>query len=308
VNGSKESSYEVNLRKPSCTCPDWTDRAPRDGCKHILKIKIERGEVDKLSYQQGSDGTNSSKSYADNWRFLRERVLELDRWKCQKCLTKGKPVGTTELHVHHIIPKSQGGKDKISNLITLCHSCHEEIHGHKIPTGRYGSYSQGGSTDANKTIAKQNSPNYSSSNSNKQAGSTKISKDIQFSRTHNPMNPPWSEVNPEPWESDSLNTGETSPSYSDKNPSDTLSESESKNESSSSQSNSRSNRTNNQSESISNNNTTSVQKQTSPSMSNEAGQTQTNNFVKILNLLLQAIKSVILLSLIGLFLYLIWII
>ena len=50
VSGSQNKVYKVNLNTHSCTCPDWTDQAPRGGCKHILKIKLEHGEMDKLSY------------------------------------------------------------------------------------------------------------------------------------------------------------------------------------------------------------------------------------------------------------------
>ncbi|NJO00090.1 MAG: HNH endonuclease [Anaerolineales bacterium] len=34
----------------------------------------------------------------------------------------------TQLQVHHIIPKEQGGNDSLENLITLCTSCHQTTH------------------------------------------------------------------------------------------------------------------------------------------------------------------------------------
>ncbi len=30
--------------------------------------------------------------------------------------------------VHHITPRSQGGKDTIDNLMGLCRECHHEVH------------------------------------------------------------------------------------------------------------------------------------------------------------------------------------
>lgn len=45
-------------------------------------------------------------------------ILWRDHYQCQYC-------GATEaqLHIDHIFPKSRGGKDSISNLITSCRSC-----------------------------------------------------------------------------------------------------------------------------------------------------------------------------------------
>lgn len=34
-----------------------------------------------------------------------------------------------DLHHHHLIPKSRGGSNDDSNIITLCVNCHEKIHG-----------------------------------------------------------------------------------------------------------------------------------------------------------------------------------
>jgi superfamily II DNA helicase RecQ len=46
-----------------------------------------------------------------------------DGHRCIRCGEKNLP-----LHVHHIIPKSRGGGDGFSNLITLCEACHTAIH------------------------------------------------------------------------------------------------------------------------------------------------------------------------------------
>ena len=42
---------------------------------------------------------------------------------CQSCEYIG-----NQTHLHHIIPKSLGGRDKKSNLIELCIPCHNIIH------------------------------------------------------------------------------------------------------------------------------------------------------------------------------------
>lgn len=74
--------------------------------------------------------------YPSDWDERRRRVYERDDYECQRCGRLGGPRGgpedDAELHAHHIVPKSEGGTDDISNLETLCHSCHSEIHGFNI--------------------------------------------------------------------------------------------------------------------------------------------------------------------------------
>ncbi len=56
-------------------------------------------------------------------------VLNRDNYTCQCCKGKHKD---SKLEVHHIVFRSQGGSDEESNLITLCHTCHKDLHGGKI--------------------------------------------------------------------------------------------------------------------------------------------------------------------------------
>lgn len=56
---------------------------------------------------------------------IKAKVLDRDRYICQ-CY-KGKHKGS-KLEVHHIIFRSQGGSDKEDNLITLCSTCHYNVH------------------------------------------------------------------------------------------------------------------------------------------------------------------------------------
>ena len=56
-------------------------------------------------------------------------VLNRDNYTCQYCKGKHKD---SKLEVHHIIFRSQGGSDEESNLITLCNSCHTNLHNGKI--------------------------------------------------------------------------------------------------------------------------------------------------------------------------------
>lgn len=70
-----------------------------------------------------------SNKYPSNWNSIRKRVLRRDNYQCTKCGTDD-----DQMHVHHITPVSDGGSHEPRNLRTLCHSCHESVHGHRIPT------------------------------------------------------------------------------------------------------------------------------------------------------------------------------
>ena len=50
---------------------------------------------------------------------------EQDVILCEVCSSKS-------VDIHHIIYKSQGGKDEIDNLIALCRSCHDKAHNELI--------------------------------------------------------------------------------------------------------------------------------------------------------------------------------
>jgi diadenosine tetraphosphate (Ap4A) HIT family hydrolase len=60
---------------------------------------------------------------------VRTAVLKRDGYRCVNCGQTG-----TELHVHHIIPRSEGGTNDLSNLVTLCGKCHsiQDAKGHKL--------------------------------------------------------------------------------------------------------------------------------------------------------------------------------
>jgi len=59
---------------------------------------------------------------AEAYQKLHRQILERDGWRCQLC---GSLSG---LQVHHVQRRSQSGDDSGDNLITLCSTCHREIH------------------------------------------------------------------------------------------------------------------------------------------------------------------------------------
>ena len=54
----------------------------------------------------------------NKWDNTKKLVYERDKHICKSC---GKYPSS---QVHHIIPRSEGGKDDLNNLITLCGRCH----------------------------------------------------------------------------------------------------------------------------------------------------------------------------------------
>lgn len=72
--------------------------------------------------------------YPPNWDKKRKKVYRRDDHQCQKCGGRGGRRGNKQLHAHHRVPVSNGGNHDMNNLVTLCHSCHERVHGHRIPT------------------------------------------------------------------------------------------------------------------------------------------------------------------------------
>jgi len=58
---------------------------------------------------------------------IRIATLMRDKYQCISCSKK-----KVQLQAHHLVPKNQGGKDTINNLITLCLHCHNKVHQGKI--------------------------------------------------------------------------------------------------------------------------------------------------------------------------------
>lgn len=67
-----------------------------------------------------------STEYEKQFQMLRPNVLRRDGHRCVICGRFG--TSANPLHVHHITPRSQGGENSMSNLVTLCAHHHQEVH------------------------------------------------------------------------------------------------------------------------------------------------------------------------------------
>jgi len=92
----------------------------------VTKWKVETASFDihKISNPDVKEYRNGNQKGFYNTRAF---ILNRDRYQCQKCKAKN-----TKLHVHHIVFRSNDGTDTPSNLITLCSTCHNKLHGGKF--------------------------------------------------------------------------------------------------------------------------------------------------------------------------------
>jgi hypothetical protein len=65
---------------------------------------------------------------------LRMKVLNRDRRRCRICGRNPDDTIDLTLHVHHIRPWARRGLTDMSNLITLCHTCHSGLEPHFDPS------------------------------------------------------------------------------------------------------------------------------------------------------------------------------
>lgn len=78
--------------------------------------KISNPNVEGVEYQNGA---------MKDFYNVKAYILHRDNYTCQ---SKQKTKHGHKLHVHHIKYRSQGGTDTPTNLITLCETCHDNLH------------------------------------------------------------------------------------------------------------------------------------------------------------------------------------
>lgn len=68
-----------------------------------------------------------SPNYPAGWDDLRAQVLDRHMHRCVNChrIKQG-------LEIHHIVPVTQAGSHRPSNLVPLCDRCHKAAHGNSM--------------------------------------------------------------------------------------------------------------------------------------------------------------------------------
>lgn len=74
---------------------------------------------------QGKVSFQKRKKTEEIWKETRLEVLKRDKYRCLSC---GIGVTSAQADIHHVLPRSRGGSDELSNLITLCDGCHAAQH------------------------------------------------------------------------------------------------------------------------------------------------------------------------------------
>lgn len=92
----------------------------------VTDVVLEVGEFDTQLLQDPTLAYHKW-DYAKGELYQQENFKQAararDGYKCRCCGKKN-----YRLEVHHLLPRSRGGSDKLANLITLCSNCHHLAH------------------------------------------------------------------------------------------------------------------------------------------------------------------------------------
>ncbi len=125
-NVSPRGENSTNSRPPAQIhihhCPECESSTVQTskGELEIGKAEFERYQGDCQISTHGGRNTTSIPP------ATRRKVLAMARHKCQ---TPGCNHARF-LEIHHIVPRSKGGSNELSNLRVCCSACHARIHAH----------------------------------------------------------------------------------------------------------------------------------------------------------------------------------
>ncbi len=138
-NGKRANSIKQGRIPPSIKSKINSTIKEIELCKKIMpitKVVLEVGAFDTHLLKRHDEPFNRSWGYqkGPNYGYenRKQYIRARDNYTCQICGAKTTKNKKVELEVHHIRPKSMGGTDDETNLVTLCKSCHDKVHKGKL--------------------------------------------------------------------------------------------------------------------------------------------------------------------------------
>ncbi|GGM52535.1 homing endonuclease associated repeat-containing protein [Haloarcula argentinensis] len=118
------------FERPKCHLErDWTTHT---FCSETCHGNWREGRIVGPEHPQFNP--NSHDEYGVNWEECRSRAIQRDGGKCVRCGVshdKHREQTGRDLHVHHIVPRTEFDDmkraNRLSNLVTLCAPCHTDI-------------------------------------------------------------------------------------------------------------------------------------------------------------------------------------
>ena len=77
--------------------------------------------IRKSGQQRLQSAQQKTKLYSEDWDDIRAQVYRRDGYRCVMCGKKGR------LHAHHIVPVRISKNNSLSNLVSVCESCHKKL-------------------------------------------------------------------------------------------------------------------------------------------------------------------------------------
>lgn len=90
---------------------------------HDILTKRERGYVERDS-KVLYDGAETL--VRRDWKRRKEELAERSGGRCEQ-VTKGERCRKMATEAHHVKARSKGRDDRITNLLHLCHDCHQAL-------------------------------------------------------------------------------------------------------------------------------------------------------------------------------------
>ena len=132
-------TYDVSC--PECGIETVENKPGNRLCDECKEARKEARKVARSEQKLASEAENENRiesnldgdrivfdgKAADGWKLggfnhkVRLAIIKRDGFACYIC---GRD---TNLHVHHIIPRADGGSNNPNNLVTLCSGCHRSV-------------------------------------------------------------------------------------------------------------------------------------------------------------------------------------